>query len=128
MNRYRVLRVQEVAAQLGVSRFTVYNRIKAERLPAFRALYDSGPYRFLATPTGVLRPLPHFHRRPVGDHVPWVEAAEVARVLRISTRLVLAACAAKTIAAFRSPGATRRARYRVAIDSMTRLPLPSGPR
>lgn len=113
-----------MAERLGISRYTLYLRIKAGQVPAFPALYEMGPQRFLIGAGGAPRALPHFHRRePHG--VPWVAPEEVAWTLRVSTRLVQAACAARLLQVWRSPGGRNRARYQVAIDTLTRLPLPA---
>jgi hypothetical protein len=60
---YTVLTVPEMAARCrrGVSTDTVYLRV--ERLHGFKALYRSGPIRFLLGPRGESRPRPHFNPR-----------------------------------------------------------------
>jgi len=121
----QILTVPEMAARLGISRFALYLRIKKGTVPAFRALYRTGPCRFLVGAGEVVRPLPHFHRRRA-EHVPLNTPDQVARTLRISTRVVLAACAAEQIECQRSPGARVRGRFRVGIDPITLLPLPVG--
>ena len=114
-----------MAARLGITRFALYLRIKKGKVPAFRALYRSGLLRILVDHGGAPRPLPQFHGREP-DGVPWVEPSEVANTLRVSTRLVQAACLQGVFEAWRSPGARRRARFGIAIDEATRLPLPKG--
>jgi len=58
-----VLTVPEMAARLRISRYGLYARIERRAVPAFRALYDSGPFRVLLGPGDIPRPLPHFGRR-----------------------------------------------------------------
>ena len=121
----RVLTVPEMASRLGVSRFTLYARIRSGKLLPFKALYQSGPIRFLVTASGAPRPLPYFTQREP-EKVAWVAPSKVARTLRVSTRLVQSACAASILEARRSPGARARVRYVVAVDKQTGLPMPAG--
>lgn len=121
----KVLTVPEMAKRLRRSRFAVYLLIKKRTLPAFRALYRAGPWRFILDSGGAPRPLPHLHPREPGG-VPWVTPWSVAKTLRVSARLVQTACLEGTLEARRSPRARRRARFTIAIDERTGLPLPKG--
>lgn len=123
----RVLTIPEMAARLRISRHTLYARVRTGALGVmpFRALYDTGPWRFVVAPNGTPQPLPHMHRRDPGDVI-WVKPSDVARTLRVSTRLVRAACVTGVLEAWRSPGGRDRARFEVACDARNGLPLRAG--